>query len=105
MQAETKIADLQLIATELKKDSRIANVHLEYLGYLSVVINESTDQGVSFGYDPEDYDTDLYWNDFGAFSGNWHNGLKVNGNFPRQETPSQNARILLTQLEEAGYLK
>lgn len=105
MQAETKIQELHKIAGELNKDPRIANVYVEYLGYLSVVINEDEDTGVSFGFDPEDDDTDLYWNDFGAYSGNWHNGLRVNGNFPHQETPTENAQMLLTQLEEAGYLK
>lgn len=107
MDTQAKINTLQNIANALGQDSQIEGVYLEYPAYLSVVINESTETGVSFGFNPDDEDdeTQLYWNDFGAFSGNWHNGIRVNGNFPIQPTAQETAQMLINDLKKAGYLK
>lgn len=108
MELKTQIANLQLMATELRKDSRIEGVYLEYPAYLSVVISEQPENIVIFGYsmntDEETNGKLMAWNDFEDGRAMWANGQISFGEFLTAPTVQENVETLLAQLVEAGYL-
>jgi hypothetical protein len=108
MELKTQIEHLQLIATELRKDSRIQGVYLEYPAYLSVVISEQPESMVIFGFSQNsDEQTEgklMAWNDFEQGRAMWANGQISFGDFATAPTAKENAQTLIAQLVEAEYL-
>jgi hypothetical protein len=99
MEYEDRLSNLKAIAEHLRQDPRIKGVYLEYPGYLSVMINEEREIGVSYGYslDTEEQTQHLFmtWNSqdpYAAFSGQFDTKIR----------PEANAQALLTQIEENG---
>ncbi len=97
MDWDTQIDNLKAIAEHLRKDPRIVGVYLEYPAYLSVVINEESENYIYYGYDTSNDEQTGHL----AMSWNDPSGHYV-GEFDTMVRPEDNAQELITQLEENG---
>lgn len=108
MELKTQIHNLQNIASELRKDSRIEGVYLEYPAYLSVITNEAKEQGVYFGYEvgsDEEVNPALFtWNSIEDGHATFPDGRTTFGEFPTDDDPELVALVLIKQLTQKGYL-
>jgi hypothetical protein len=97
MDWDTQLDNLKEIAKHLEKDPRITGVYLEYPCYLSVVIDEDSENFVYYGYSLDEDEKSkglvMSWNDI---TGN------IGGEFDTRVRPEANAETLLTQLQENG---
>jgi hypothetical protein len=96
MEWDTQIDNLKAIAEHLRKDPRINGVYLEYPCYLSVVLDEESENYVYYGYslDQEEKTQGLVMS--------WNDIYGKGGEFDTRVRPEANALALLTQLEENG---
>ena len=97
MDWDTQLDNLKAIAEHLRKDPRITGVYLEYPAYLSVVIDEDSENWVCYGYSPDEDENAkglvMSWNDI---TGN------IGGEFDTMIRHEDNAKKLISQLEENG---